>query len=133
MIEAGAEEEEAEETLAAFSEATDEMFEQVIALTQSAVSKSGMKKKGEFPPKDDEDEDKKKKKKDEDSNLKKGYSDSDETTEETEEESVEASDETFENVESSEATLVEASQEEDELQSTRASVAEWLTENVLSN
>jgi hypothetical protein len=133
LIEAGAEEEEAEETLAAFSEATDEMFEQVIALTQSAVSKSGMKKKGEFPPKDDEDEDKKKKKKDEDSNLKKGYSDSDETTEETEEESVEASDETFENVESSEATLVEASQEEDELQSTRASVAEWLTENVLSN
>ena len=39
----------------------------------------------------------------------------------------------FENVESSEATLVEASPEEDELESTRASVAEWLTENVLSS
>ena len=36
-------------------------------------------------------------------------------------------------VESSEATLVEASQEEDKLESTRASVAEWLTENVLSS
>tara|TARA_R110000744_G_scaffold58405_5_gene121828 strand:- start:4199 stop:5719 length:1521 start_codon:yes stop_codon:yes gene_type:complete len=131
LIEAGAEEEEAEETLAAFSEATDEMFEQVIALTKSAVSKSGTKKKGEFPPKDEEDD--KKKKKDEDSNMKKGYSESDKAAEETEEEAVEASDETFENLESSEATLVEASQEEDKLQSTRASVAEWLTENVLSN
>ena len=35
----------------------------------------------------------------------------------------------FDEVESSEATLVEA--EEDDLQDTRASLAEWLSENVL--
>ena len=126
LIEAGAEEEAAEETLAAFADATDEMFEQVVALTKTAAKPNDaeMKKKGQFPPKDKEDDEKKKDKK----------ADADETTEEVAEEAeaVEASDETFENVESSEATLVEASPEEDELESTRASVAQWLTENVLS-
>jgi len=129
LIEAGAEEDVAEETLAAFADATDEMFEQVVALTKTAASpknRSEMKnkKKGQFPPKDEEDDKKKKDKK----------ADADETTEEVAEEAeaVEASDETFENVESSEATLVEASPQEDELESTRASVAQWLTENVLS-
>ena len=131
LIDAGADEQTVEDTLEAFAEATDEMFEQVVALTKTAATpmrpKSDMKKKGEFPPKkpkDEEDEKKKDKK-----------ADADESTEEVAEEAeaVEASEETFENVESSEATLVEASNEEDELESTRANVAQWLADNVLSS
>ena len=37
----------------------------------------------------------------------------------------------FDEVESTEATLVEAGSDEDELQSTRASMADWISENVL--
>jgi uncharacterized coiled-coil protein SlyX len=43
----------------------------------------------------------------------------------------EVTDELFEEVKSTEATLVDASDAKDELEVTRASVAEWLTENVL--
>jgi hypothetical protein len=45
--------------------------------------------------------------------------------------SAEISEQLFEGVESTEATLVDASAVKDELAVTRASVAEWLTENVL--
>ena len=134
LVDTGAEEEVVEETRAAFAEATDDMFNQVVAImTQKAEwppnkdkdkdkDKDKKNKKGKFPPKDKDDE--------------KEAKAEDEATQEVDEEeaeAAEASEETFENVESSEATLVEASQEEDELQSTRASVAQWLTENVLSN
>jgi len=44
----------------------------------------------------------------------------------------EVSEEIFDEVESTEATLVDAVEEGDELQSTRAQVAEWLEENVLN-
>jgi hypothetical protein len=43
----------------------------------------------------------------------------------------EATEELFDNVSSTEAALVDASNDKDELAVTRASVAEWLTENVL--
>ena len=43
----------------------------------------------------------------------------------------ESSEELFEEVKSTEATLVAASDEVDEVEATRASVAEWLTNNVL--
>ena len=103
------------------------MFDAIVALQKDMVGKN--KNKGAFPPKYEEE-----KYKDKDKEAKA----EDEATEEVAEEEaeaevVEASEETFENVESSEATLVEASQEEDKLESTRASVAEWLTENVLSS
>jgi len=44
----------------------------------------------------------------------------------------EVSEEIFDEVESTEATLVDAAEEGDELQSTRAQVAEWLEDNVLN-
>ena len=43
----------------------------------------------------------------------------------------EISEQLFEGIQSTEATLVDASAVKDELAVTRASVAEWLTENVL--
>ena len=43
----------------------------------------------------------------------------------------EATEELFDGVSSTEAALVDASNDKDELAVTRASVAEWLTENVL--
>lgn len=114
LVEAGADEDSIEETLAAFSEATDDMFAQLVAV---------MTQKAEWPPNKDKD---KKKKNDEEKDKEEAKS-SDEVEE------TEASEETFENVESSEATLVEASNEEDELESTRASVSQWISENVLSS
>ena len=44
----------------------------------------------------------------------------------------ETTEELFDGVESTEATLVDASDENDEIEATRASVAEWLENNVLS-
>jgi hypothetical protein len=53
--------------------------------------------------------------------------------EETEAEEVEATAEVFEEVETSEATLVEpATDEADELESTRASLSNWISEHILS-
>ena len=43
----------------------------------------------------------------------------------------EVSEELFDGVKSTEATLIDASEDDDELQVTRASVAEWLENNVL--
>jgi hypothetical protein len=119
LIDTGADEGVVEETLAAFAEATDDMFDQVVAL---------MTQKAEWPPNKDGQTQKDKKKKDEDKDKEAKSSEETEEAEETE-----ASEETFENVESSEATLVEASNEEDEMESTRANVAQWLADNVLSS
>ena len=44
LVEAGAEEEEVEAILESFAEATDEMFEQVVALKKNALKKTGVKK-----------------------------------------------------------------------------------------
>tara|TARA_Y100001938_G_scaffold19577_1_gene24530 strand:- start:7077 stop:8597 length:1521 start_codon:yes stop_codon:yes gene_type:complete len=125
LVEAGAEEEEIEGILEAFAEATDEMFEQVVAL----------KKKANFPPKKDEEEEEEKE--DEEALKKKANkkSKSEEAEAEAEDaeevDEAEASEEVLEQVEEqAEAALVDAG-ETDEVVSARAVASEWLTENVL--
>ncbi len=119
LVEAGAEEEEVESILEAFAEATDEMFEQVVAL----------KKKGNFPPKKEDEE------KDEDALMKKGAE-----VEEVEAEEAEA-EETDEAAEEAEAEILEEVEEEaeaalvdsgdDSTDELRASASNWLETNVL--
>jgi hypothetical protein len=115
LIQAGLEQEEASESLASFDELSDEAFESVVAI---------MKKKAEKNGKEDKDKDKDK---DKDGKDKKENPFASEASEE------EATAEVFEDVESSEVTMVEASVDEaDELESTRASLSEWIGNNVLS-
>ena len=119
LVEAGAEEEEVESILEAFAEATDEMFEQVVAL----------KKKGNFPPKKEDEE------KDEDALMKKGAEveevEADEAeAEETDEAAEEAEAEILEEVEEeAEASLADAG--DDAVEELRSSASEWLEGNVL--
>tara|TARA_R100000008_G_scaffold75967_2_gene55504 strand:+ start:220 stop:1728 length:1509 start_codon:yes stop_codon:yes gene_type:complete len=120
LVEAGAEEEEIESILEAFAEATDEMFEQVVAL----------KKKGNFPPKKEDEEEK-----DEDALMKKGAEVDEEEAEEAEAE------ETDEAAEEAEAEILEEVEEEaeaaltdagdDAVEELRSSASEWLEGNVL--
>ena len=114
LVEAGISEEDVEESLASFDALEDEAFDSVVAL---------MKKKAEFPPKKKKDEDKEK-----DEEVKAEEVEAEEKVEQE----AEVTAETFEEVESSEATLVEAD-EYDEVEATRASVSEWLSNHVLSN
>ena len=111
LVEAGISEEDVEESLSSFNSLEDEAFESVLAL---------MKKKAAWPPEKDED------KKD-----KKGKKDDEVKAEEAEAEEAEVTEEVFEALESSEATLVE-SEEVDEIETTRASIADWFETNVLS-
>ena len=112
LIEAGISEEDVDASLTSFDALGDEAFESVVAL---------MKKKAAWPPEKDED---KKDKKD-----KKGKKDEEVKSEETEAEEV--TEEVFADLESSEATLVE-SEEVDEIEQTRASIADWFETNVLN-
>lgn len=116
LVEAGATEEEAEEALASFADATDEMFEQVVAL---------MKKRGNFPPKkkDDEEEEDSKKPKASEENP-------EEEKDATDEAEAEAEPEVLEEVEEeAEAALTDAG--DDELEDLRVSASSWLETNVL--
>ena len=120
LVEAGATEEEVEETLAAFSDATDEMFEQVVALKKNALKKTGVKK-------DEEDEEA----------LKKPLAEEVEAeevleteAEETDEAADEAEAEILEEVEEeAEAALTDAG--DDSVEELRASASDWLESNVL--
>ena len=119
LTEAGAEEEEIESILETFAEASDEMFEQVVAL----------KKKGNFPPKkEDEDED-------EEAAVPRKASNSSETEAESQEEEedeaeAEAEAEILEEAEEEvEAALTDAGDDAVEELSTAASA--WLESNVL--
>ena len=115
LIQAGLEQEEASESLASFDELSDEAFESVVAI---------MKKKAEKNGKEDKDKDKDK---DKDGKDKKENPFASEASEE------EATAEVFEGVETSEVTMVEASVDEsDELESTRASLSEWIGTHILS-
>ena len=111
LVKAGFEDAEAEESVNLYDALSDDAFEAVVA---------AMKKKwGMMKDKMKEKEEKK------------------EMASETEVESTEAaeeevSEELFEEVKTTEATLVDASDVEDELATTRASVAEWLEQNVLN-
>ena len=109
LIEAGISEADVEASLTSFDALGDEAFESVVAL---------MKKKAAWPPEKDED------KKD-----KKGKKDEEVKSEETEAEEV--TEEVFADLESSEATLVE-SEEVDEIEQTRASIADWFETHVLN-
>ena len=126
LLEAGYEEESVDETVAAFDALSDEAFETVIlaAPMNKKYAKDDKKKEDEaeaaMPPALKEALEKKKKEKEA------------KAEEEAEAEAEEFTQEAFEDVESSEATLVDAD-DYDEVQATRASVADWLEKNVLSN
>tara|TARA_A100001201_G_C4085591_1_gene200341 strand:- start:119 stop:1606 length:1488 start_codon:yes stop_codon:yes gene_type:complete len=119
LVEAGLEEEEAEESLANFDALEDEAFDAVVALMKKKDDKE--KKKG-MP----EEEARKKYAAEETEAAEEEATDETEAAEEAEAELEEA----FEEVESTEATLVEP--EADELQDTRASIADWISSNVLN-
>jgi hypothetical protein len=126
LLDLGLEAEEAEESLASYEEFDDATFETVLA-AMTKMKKVTMQKKAEEEAKakpvseDDKDEAK--------SPVKAEEAEEVEAEEATAEE---ATEELFDGVESTEATLVDASDENDEIEATRASVAEWLENNVLS-
>jgi hypothetical protein len=109
LIEAGFETQEAENTLASFEALSDDSFESVVALMKSKYTKKQeeMKKHEQLE------------------------SPQEENKEEMKAEQVEATAQVFENVESTEAALIEST-EVDELQQTKASISSWLENNVLS-
>jgi len=113
LMSAGFETSEAEESLALYDALEDEAFEAIVAMY-----KKKMAKKVEFKENLSKDE------KNESTNPK-----AEEVV--ASENETEVTEELFEEVNSTEATLVDASDVKDELEVTRASVAEWLTENVL--
>jgi hypothetical protein len=115
LVEAGFENEEAEESLDLYAALSDEAFDAIVAKFELFDKK-----------KKDKDKDK-----DKDAEAKK-YPKAEETEAEEEAETEEVTAEIFEEVESTEATLVEAD-EYDEVDATRASVADWLSKHVLSN
>jgi len=123
LLDLGLEAEEAEESLASYEEFDDATFETVLA-AMTKMKKVTMQKKKE----------------EEEAKVKEDKPKAEEKTEESEAEEVEAeeataeeaTEELFDGVESTEATLVDASDENDEIEATRASVAEWLENNVLS-
>lgn len=129
LAEAGLEEDEVEETLASFDALDDDAFENIVAM----MKKKGMKKYA------DEHSDKKKKKDDEAEagmppEVKEKMEEMKKKKEKeakADEAEVELSEDAFEDVETSEATLVEAEQT-DELETARASVSDWFTNHVLN-
>jgi len=106
LLEAGIDDDESVE---AFYALEDEAFDSIVAIMK--------KKEKKAYPKKDEDE---------------APNDKPKASEESIEDTEDVTAEVFDKVESSEATLVESEDEVDTIQSTRASVAEWLTNNVLS-
>jgi hypothetical protein len=118
LVNAGFDEDEAEESLSLYDALDDEAFEAIVS---------------KWFDKKDKDKKKKDEEKEKDAEATEAVEvDEAEETDETEAEA-EVSEEVFENMESSEAALVEADIEGDELQSTRASVAEWISDNVLKS
>jgi hypothetical protein len=117
LLDLGFEAEEAEESVASYESFDDETFEAIIAaMTKMEKKKAAVKK--------DEKEDKEKA-----AVPKKNMA---EEAEAEEAEAEVAAETALEEVSTSEATLVEASDETDELEATRASVAQWLENNVLN-
>ena len=131
LVEAGFEADDVDAALAAFDGLADEAFDSVVAMygKKPKADKHGdMKKKKEdeaeagMPPEVKEAIEKKKKEKE-------AKADEAELAEEAE---AEVSPELLDNVESSEATLV-VPEVENEIESTRASVANWFSNHVLNN
>tara|TARA_A100001201_G_C4096343_1_gene203953 strand:+ start:1953 stop:3428 length:1476 start_codon:yes stop_codon:yes gene_type:complete len=129
LLEIGLEEEEAEESLASYEEFDDATFDTIVAAMTT------MKKKVVNKVKKDEEEKEKAVKTEDEKPKAKMPTKKPTVAEEVEEEEAaaeEATEELFDGVESTEATLVDATDDSDELEATRASVAEWLENNVLS-
>jgi hypothetical protein len=128
LADAGLSEEEVEESLANFDALEDEAFQAVVALMKK---KDDKKKEAEaaMPPALKEALEKKKEKEGKDKEadakpmVKKPMA---------EEAEADVTPELLEDVETSEATLVEATPEVDEVESTRASISNWLETNVLN-
>jgi len=118
LLDLGFNEEEAEESLASYEELDETAFETVLA-AMTKMKKVAVKK-------DEEEEAMKMKPKAEESEAEAVEAEAEEA------EAEEAASEALEGVETTEATLVDAANENDELEATRASVAEWLSNNVLS-
>ena len=120
LLDLGLEEEEAEESLASYEELDDATFDIVLAATK-------MGKKVGTVKKDKEEEET-------EADPKKGVKAEEEVAEEAEAEEVaeEAAEAALEGVETTEATLVDSSNQDEEIEATRASVAAWLENNVLS-
>ncbi len=127
LTEAGLEEDEVDETLASFDALDDESFESIVAM----MKKKAMKKYAEkdkdkekeaeagMPPAMKEAIEKKKKEKEE----------KDAKADEAE---AEVTPELVENLETSEAALVDQTEVADEREVARASISDWLSKNVLS-
>jgi len=114
---AGFESDEIEEALSLYDALADEAFDAVVAMHEKQLAK--VKKDSEKPAKKFQE------------NITK-----DEPVEEDKPKAAvaeEVQEELFEEVKTTEATLVAASDEGEEIEATRASVAEWLTNNVLRN
>jgi uncharacterized coiled-coil protein SlyX len=118
LVEAGFDVDDVEAALAAFDGLADEAFDLVVAMYGK---KEKAKKEAEagMPPALKEAIEKKKEK-------------DAKAEEEVEETEAEATPELLEDVETSEATLVDATPDVDEVESTRASISDWLSNNVLS-
>ena len=121
LAEAGFEAEEAEATVSEFENLADEDFDRVIALLKKSAKKDKEESEAGLPPALKEAIEKKKKEKE--------GKDSKQEAEETE---AEITQEAFEEVKTSEATLIDSTSEVDEIESTRASISDWLSNNVLS-
>jgi len=106
LVEAGFEPEEAEQSLALYDALEDEAFSQIVAMYNKKMKAKKHEK------------------------MEEGKAEECAQAEE-DAQAEEVSEELFEDVKSTEATLVDASDDTDELQATRASVAEWLENNVL--
>ena len=113
LLDLGLEAEEAEESLASYETFDDATFDTILTAMKKMVNKKM--------------EDKAVKKEEEEVKA-------EEVAEETEAEEVaeEAAEAALEGVETTEATLVDSSNEDEEIEATRASVAAWLENNVLS-
>jgi hypothetical protein len=110
LVMAGFEDAEADESLSLYDALSDEAFEAVVA----AMKKKWGAMKDKMMKED-----------------KKEMASEVAATEEKTEVAEESTAQLFEEVKSTEATLVDASDEGEEIEATRASVAEWLTNNVL--
>ena len=119
LLEAGFDQEEAEETLAAFESVNDESFDIIVAKMVEKAKKDKKDDEAEaaMPPALKEAIEKKKKEKE---------------AKADEEAEAEVTPELLEDVETSEATLIDATEQVDEVESTRASISDWLSNNVLS-
>lgn len=122
LIEAGFDQEDVDAALAALDGLADEAFDSVVAMYGK---KEKAKKEAEagMPPEMKEAIEKKKQEKE---------AKADEEAEATEEAEAEITPEAFEEVETSEATLIDSTDQVDEIESTRASITDWLSKNVLS-